>query len=378
MKTIPYTHRGKKLLTPLIFICYSLLITHLNLNAQSIPEIYKLENPHFSLQKKISIALSQSIKEKSISRIWLGYIIQKETATDRFYYFPNQKCINQKSPRLHEAIHEITFQKDNELSIENKPSTTTGHHLPDIGDFDEIIIFMDYYLESGRPKLMQIFASSLNARFDLRNKPVYWLGKASQKESIDWLKYVFAHDSEITLGNQIINGLASHPPDQKIYHFLNQVLFNNKEIALKESVIFCLGNYSTTYSDNILSKFIKKSRSANLSKKAIIALSQSNSPQAIYLLSSIAIRERDKSIRKEAIFSLSQIEHQKSLQILQQIVFKDKNPDIQDFTVFALGQMQHPAATNILYQLSETHPNIHVRKKALFWIGKQRNQKALR
>ncbi len=380
MKMIARIHRGKLFFTPLIFIWFSILITVNYINAQSISDVYKLETPHFSLRKKISIALKQSIKDNSIKRIWLSYFISRENETDCFFYYPNQKIVNPKCPMLHEAIHRIGFRRDDvydNFTLQNKPDISNKYHSANDGDCSEILIFMDYYLESGLPKLMQIYALPLNARFDFGNKPVYWLGKANQSESIDWLQYLFKKDSEIILGNQIIDGLSSHPPVQKIYSFLNQVLFNTYENTIKESAIFCLGNYGTKHSDYILSEFIVKSQCATLNKKAILALSQSNSPQAFYLLSSIAIKEDDKSTRKEAIFSLSQIDNQKSSLILKQLAFKDKNPDIQNFTVFALGQMQHPSAISILYQLSKSHPNGHIRKKALFWIGKHKNQKAL-
>ena len=380
MKMIARTNRGKYFFTVFAFIWYLILLISNYTNAQSISEIYKLENPHFSLQKKISVALKQSLKNSSITRIWLSYYISKEAETDRFNYFPNHKCTNPNSPMLREAFETFNFARDhinNNIALSNKPSILKNYHSNNCDHFKEIYILMDYYLESGRPKLMQIFTSSLNVRFDFGNKPVYWLGRATQSESVEWLKSVFKHDPEIFLSNQIIDGLSSHPPDQKIYKFLSEVLFNKYENTLKESAIFCLGNYGTRYSDYILSEFISKSNSANLNKKAILAIGQSNSSQALYLLSSIATHDGDVSIRKEAIFSLSQINHQKSLIVLGKIAFKDKNTDIQDFTVFALGQMQHPDAVNILYQLSKRHPNSRVRKKALFWIGKQ-NQKALR
>ncbi|MBD3287561.1 hypothetical protein GF337_02050 [candidate division KSB1 bacterium] len=339
--------------------------------AQYTPEVYKLENPIFSLPQKINLALKQSISDKSIKRIWLAYFIRNEYDSRNINFYPNTKCVNKKYPILRELIHGRISESDL-LHKNDRTLSHCNHQFSEKKNVDELVILLDYYLESGHPKILQLLVSTFETHFDLENKPIYWLGKSTENESIDLLIKLFSLNSEVFLRNQIIIGVSSHPAGRKIYDFLDKILSENHEKELKENAIFSLGNLATSYSDRILSKFIRKSDDDNLNKKAILALSQSENPKTFHLLTAIAIKGDNKSVRKEAIFSLSQIEHQKRLDVLRRIAFMDKHCDIQKFAVFVLGQMQNPGAANVLHQLSKKHPSRNIRKKALFWINNQK------
>ena len=388
--------KNNKLFIQILF-CFGLtLLSYSTLVSRYQNTILKLENPAFPLKKRIIIALKQTLKENFIKRIWVGYAITKNDLTKLTYlkYGRNKHFLNK--PTLNQLITgNQSFTKANQreknkiihsaaLLALNKAGNNNAQKNLCFEEYNrntelttEFAILMDYSLESGRPRVYQVYIIPTNEVFNLEGRSLYWLGKTSQKESVDWLCYLFYHNTYLKLRQQIITAVSYHTSLPQIFQFLNHIVFGNFNIKLKEDSILRLGSQSSKLSDHLLCNILINIKNNKLKKKAILALSQSKNKKAFKVISSIAKKCKNKLIRKEAIFCLSQMPYEKSLSLLKNIIVNDRDSEICEFTVFVISQIPDKYASSILKQIARTHPDYNVREKANYWSDKIRNHTAL-
>jgi len=252
--------KKRKLFVQILF-CFGLaLLSYSTLVSRYQNTILKLENPAFPLKKRIMIALKQTLKENFIKRIWVGYVITKNDLTKSSYVkngrnkfllnMPTLKQLitgNQSSTKFNQKeknkiIHSAAFSVLKKAGNNNvQKNFSVERYNRDTEVTNEFAILMDYSLESGRPRVYQVYIIPINEVFNLEGKNLYWLGKTSQKESVDWLCYLFYHNTYLKLRQQIITAVSYHTSLPLIFQFLNHVVFGKFDVKLKEVSIFRLG-----------------------------------------------------------------------------------------------------------------------------------------
>jgi len=334
--------------------------------------LYKLENPSFSLKKRIDISLNQTLKYSQFKRVWIAYMIKNKSAIPMI----TMKSTNsQQLPGLNDFITDEKNELNNGSSFPRSRSLNTekdysGTHAV---TQDEYAIMIDYNVEYGMPILSQIIVTPFYSSFDLQGRDVYWLGEISIEESIKWLQNLFDISQYLKIKRQAISTLGYHMPRPIIDDFFKQIIWGDYNDQLKEDCIFLLGVSNSQNSEKYLSEIVLKMKHIHLQKKALLALSQSNSDFAFKIISMLACKNQDDNLRKEAIFCLGQMDNSKILPLLQKIIISEKALTLKEFTVFVISQVSNKKARVLLQQISKQHPDAGVRKKALFWLEKTVN-----
>lgn len=267
------------------------------------------------------------------------------------------------------------------------PSSGAG-----IGDFDKVTM------------------STMDCYVDLKDRPLIWLGKVKDEESVPFLDKLYKdsqrdkckrglmaavsmHESK----NLVIPCLQRYATQEEIPRLRSQAVFwlaqqdrqdafetlkkivrNDPSSKVREDTVFWIGQKAKTDDlIEIIETVALKDVEQGVRKKAVFALSQAPDECGVDALIKIARSNKDRATQKEAIFWLGQKASEKAMKSLEGIVFDVEDTELQERAVFAISQQPKDRSIPALSKICTDHPNPKVRKKAIFWLGQTSDPRAV-
>jgi hypothetical protein len=214
--------------------------------------------------------------------------------------------------------------------------------------------------------------------YEFEGTPVFWLGTASNEDSIGLLESVFPKAEGEHLKTTLLF-LASCHTGPRGYAFLKKVALGPDAVKVRESAVFWLGNFGDARSLADLKEIYGREKTAAIKKQIVFAIQLSKTREATTELIAIAKNEPDREIRKSAVFWLGQKASAESVKALKDIVdAKDDSSGLKDQAVFAISQLPKDKAVPMLIDIAKTNGSPSVRKKAIFWLGQTGDEAALK
>jgi hypothetical protein len=208
--------------------------------------------------------------------------------------------------------------------------------------------------------------------------PVFWLGTASNDDSLGLLESMFPRVEGEHLKTTMLF-LASCHTGPRGYAFLKKTALGSEAVKVRESAVFWLGQSGEPRVLADLQEILGREKSTDLRKSVVFAISQMKSQEATAELIALAKNDSDQEIRKNAIFWLGQKASAESVKALKDIVeAKDGESGLKDQAVFALSQLPKDRSVPMLIDIARTNASPAVRKKAIFWLGQSGDEKALK
>lgn len=254
---------------------------------------------------------------------------------------------------------------------------------------------------------------NLRRQHEFSSYPVYWAGRASNEESLNYLKTiidstvpernrlgdraVFAialHDdarveSILTelirrpiaepMRSRAINWLGYAPESQSKNNLLAEIVRNNQEGSeARQQAMAALGVSRAPANLTLLENLFETMTARELKRRALsgIARNDNRDGAATYLIR-VAESEKDLELRKSGIASLGRIAGEKSLGALTNTLDADPETEIQKQAVIAIGRRTKDEAIPILIRTARTHPKMQVRKTAIQVLGQTGDERAV-
>ncbi|HZS07412.1 MAG TPA: HEAT repeat domain-containing protein [Blastocatellia bacterium] len=239
--------------------------------------------------------------------------------------------------------------------------------------------------------------------------PVYWLGRANNEESLNYLKGQVEATADRRVGEHGVMAIALHDDprvggmlkqfvrDSKVEKtrstavfwlgqvggeqpFLTDLARNEQEtVELRKQAVFAIGVSRDKTALATLQSLYQTATPRELKKQIIFASSvNENQNDAVTFLINLASTERDQEAKKQAIFWLGQKAGERSLKALGDTVnSNDEETEVQKQAVFAISRRQKDEAVPLLIKIAKTHPKAAVRKQAIFWLGQTGDERAV-
>ncbi|KAA3609302.1 MAG: hypothetical protein DWQ05_22685 [Calditrichaeota bacterium] len=179
---------------------------------------------------------------KKSSGFWIGYSFNRRMAENSWmgsFYSGKQKSVHQ----LCEVVYGITDDDpynsdDSDISIKNLARHEIYHGKTGdrIGKDVEKEIAVMFYIErqnTGKFKLEKIKLSNLTLYMNLREAPVYWLGKINTDVSLNFLMKMFIENDETKIQKKLIHAISSHDRPQKVLPFLRKIILGQMKTDSK-------------------------------------------------------------------------------------------------------------------------------------------------
>lgn len=250
---------------------------------------------------------------------------------------------------------------------------------------------------------------NLDRQREYSGYPVYWLGRASNEESLTYLRALTEANTDRKNCEHSVMAIALHD-DQRVggllkafardsrvekirssavfwlgqvggeLPFLSDLVANEQEaVEVRKQAAFAIGVGKDKAALTTLQTLYPAVTNRQVKEQIIFATSiNENQDEAITFLISQASHERDAQLKKQAIFWLGQKAGERSLKALGDTVNShDEETEVQKQAVFALSQRARDEAVPLLIKIARTHAKAAVRKQAMFWLGQTGDERAV-
>ena len=275
----------------------------------------------------------------------------------------------------------------------------------------ELGLFLLY--DTQREGFIRAEVYNLRRTHEFSSYPVYWAGRISNEESLNYLKSIVDSSApELKrLSERATFAIALHD-DARVDAILTEMIRRPLEEPMRSRAIYWLGNTPETAAKNTLFTEIVRNNqeSSDVRNAAMSALAMSRSAAVLPLLQNlfetmttydlkrralsgvgrndnsdaaatylihVAEAEKDMELRKSAIANLGRIAGQKSLGALTSTVDGDADVELQKQAVVAIGRRPKDEAVPILIRTARNHPKMAVRKLAIQVLGQTGDERAV-
>jgi HEAT repeat protein len=267
--------------------------------------------------------------------------------------------------------------------------------------------------EKARDSFTRAEVYNLRREHQFSSYPVYWAGKATNEESLNYLKSIVDGSApEVNrLADRAAFAIALHD-DQRVEGILTELIKRPAPQSIRDRAIYWLGYTPESESKNALLAGIVRStnETSDARQQAMAALGMNRAAAALPLLENlyetmttrdlkrsalggiarsdnrdgaatyliqVAQNEKDIELRKSAISGLGRIAGDKSLSFLSNTLDASPELELQKQAVRAIGRRPKDEAIPILIRAARNHPRVEVRKIAVQMLGQTRDERAI-
>lgn len=342
-----------------------------------------------SLDARWAWAVKTTNELKGKTDFYIGYSIQRMMGEHSHIGSWSDKHTGKKT------LYEIVYGKETPISKSSlwKKSVselarmvledTKKHKKPEKKVLKEVAVLFRFSSEKkSTVDISDIKVSNLDLWVKFDNCPLFWLGKAENKESINLLEHIFNETNKIAstrIKERIVMAVGIHDDSTALQTigFLEKVLKSKEPDKVREQAAFWMGQQQHVRAVNILLDTARHDYSQKVRKKAVFGLYLIDLDEADDALIQLAKHGKEREVRKKAIFWLGQKAVKRTAEVLTDVVNEDKDVELQKAAVFALSQLPNQDGVPQLIKIAKTHKSLTIRKKAIFWLSQSDDPRAL-
>ena len=243
---------------------------------------------------------------------------------------------------------------------------------------------------------------NLERKREYSGYPVYWLGRANNEESLNYLRAIAAATPLDKLSERAVLGIALHDdvrvggmlknfvstsPNQRIrsssVYWLGQVggettflagLVRNdaEEIKLRRSAAHAIGQSRERGSIATLQGLYESVKEVEVRRSVISAAGNSIDEQpAFTFLLGIARNDPDSESRRTAVRQLGHFKNEAAAEELMKIFKSDSNYDVKKAALRSLSETKNPRAQVALFEIARSDTNTDLRRTAIRVLGER-------
>ena len=301
------------------------------------------------------------------ARYWIGYSISPVQGLPPFVYF-------ERGQRIHASGGHVTGGA--QLSFSGHTLTTDiadlrfpGRPLALSGADRGLKVLFSLDAARGTPLLTAVHVSTLSLPVDLRNQPVFWLGRAESSQSLDLIDRLYARARASEMKNDLIAASAVHDASPKVVAWLSARVDGGDPDDVRANAAEGIAWHPIRESIGALDRFARRDRASKVRQEAAEALGDLALPDAAPVLVALARELQDEQARSEAVEALGARAEPIASEALAQIARQDSSPQIQREAVETLGDFKDRRGVPLLTELARAHPDIEVRREAIDTLG---------
>ena len=340
-----------------------------------------------SLKVKIDNAIAQGRANAPGGRFWVGYQFEARPGVAIDF-------------EVVDGSGNVYFSMDgSSISLDSRYETR------------ELGFFL--FFDTQRDGFTRAEAYNLRRTHEFSSYPVYWAGRATNEESLNYLKSIIDSPSpEINrLADRATFAIALHD-DARVESILIDLIRKPVNEPIRSRAIFWLGYTPESQIKNaLLTEIVRNDREwTDARNQAMSALGMNRSAASLPLLENlyetmtsrelklralrgiarndnrdgaatflirVAESERELELRRSAISSLGRIAGEKSLGALANMMDSDPETEIQKQAVSAIGRRPKDEAIPILIRAARSHPKMAVRQQAIRMLGQTGDERAV-
>jgi HEAT repeat protein len=250
--------------------------------------------------------------------------------------------------------------------------------------------------QAGNNQVNRMEIYNLERKREYSGYPVYWLGRANNEESLNYLQGLSDSNQPNLLGERAVLGIALHD-DVRVAGMLKNFVRSSPNQRVRSSSVYWLGQVGGE--QNFLADLVRnQSEDKKLRRQAAHAIGDSRDSGALALLQSlydsvkeaelhrsivqaagdnqdqdgafafivrVAKSDPDREARRTAVRQLGDFERPAAVDELIKVYNTDADNEVKRTVLHSLADTKQPKAQTRLLELARTEPNQELRKQAI-------------
>jgi len=220
---------------------------------------------------------------------------------------------------------------------------------------------------------MEIY--NLERKREYSGYPVFWLGRANNEESLNYLRAIAAASPLDTLSERAVLGIALHD-DSRVSGMLKNFVSNSPNQRIRSSAVYWLGQ--TGGEQQFLASLVRSdAEDKKLRRSAAHAIGESHDRGTMATIQSLYQDVKDAEIRRSVISAAGHSdEEQPAFAFLLGVAKNDADWESRRTAARQIGHFQRDDAADELMKIYANDANIVVKKAALRSLAETKNPKA--
>jgi HEAT repeat protein len=263
---------------------------------------------------------------------------------------------------------------------------------------------------AGQVERVQIF--NLARRHEYAGYPVYWLGRAANEESLNFLRgvaessksddlaadavraislhddrrvpEVLQHVARTSASEgvraQAVRGLGTPPVPDAVREYLAQLVRDERESQeVRRAAISAYGRSRDAQALSFMQGLYNSLTSRDLRRSALAQISRNdNQAAAATCLVKVATQETDTEMRRMAVARLGEIAGEQALGTLKNTATSnDADTELQKQAIVAISRRPASESVPLLINIARTHAKPEIRKQAFVLLGRTNDPAAV-
>ncbi|MBI2429559.1 MAG: HEAT repeat domain-containing protein [Ignavibacteriales bacterium] len=366
----------KIFLSPILF--FILTITALPAQAQ---QMVKFEKFTGDVARQFESILQN---DRPDGNFWIGYSIVRND--DNQFIVGSYSFDNDNAITLRDVITNSPKFKDRTSSRDKSKKGNISGRMFGRGkgisistngtDRETAVLFLYDKNTKNIDDFSEVSICNLSLSVELSDHPLFWLGEAGTKKSIDFLFATYKKLKKDESKEDLVSAIGIHTDQHVVTSFLIDVINSKSDDEVRENSVFWLGYQNNTDAFAALKKIIASDPSFEMRKHAVWSLSYMNLPAATDELIAIAKKNGNNELRKQAVYGLGNKAVAKAEETLKDIVEDDPDLEIKKHAVYALANTSDDIVPYLI-TVARSHRSLSIRKCAIWSLGNSRDERAV-
>ena len=216
---------------------------------------------------------------------------------------------------------------------------------------------------------------NLERKREYSGYPVYWLGRANNEESLNYLRAIAAATPLDMMSERAVIGIALHD-DSRVAGMLKNFVSTSPNQRIRSSSVYWLGQVGGEQA--FLASLVRNdTEDMKLRRSAAYAIGQSRDKGAINTLQGLYESVKDVEVRRSVISAAgNSVDVQPAFAFLLGVAKNDVDWESRRSAVRQLGDFQRDDAAEELMKIYTSDANIEVKRAALRSLGETKNPRA--
>ena len=220
---------------------------------------------------------------------------------------------------------------------------------------------------------MEIY--NLERKREYSGYPVYWMGRANNEESLNYLRALAAASPLDLLGERAVLGIALHD-DARVGGMLKNFVSSSQNQHIRSASVYWLGQVGgeSTFLASIVRN---EAEDKKIRRSAAHSIGQSKDRGAVALLAGLYESVKDVEVRRSVINAVgNSVDQQAAFTFLLSVAKNDADPETRRSAVRQLGHFQREDAVDELMKIYAADPQLDVKRAALRALAETKSARA--
>jgi HEAT repeat protein len=228
---------------------------------------------------------------------------------------------------------------------------------------------------SSNNQITRMEVYNLERKREYSGYPVYWLGRANNEESLNYLRAIAAASPLDRLSERAVIGIALHD-DARVGGMLKNFVTTSPNQRIRSTSVYWLGQVGGEQS--FLAALVRNdAEEIKLRRSAAYAIGQSRERGTVATLQGLYESVKEVEVRRSVISAAgNSIDEQPAFTFLLGIAKSDPDWESRRTAVRQLGHLKIDNAADELMKIFQNESNIEVKKAALRSLAETKNPRA--